>query len=285
MKFHAETGFMDRKSGQMSDMEVRRIGADPETRKARHLLPLAVFALAGIGIGTALAPDFTTVGEAPEEQKQEIRMAQTVAVVAPEEERSVGAVVTGSPVTPTKRARVVRVKAPVSAGEAPELRQTASRINPLLRQDVAAVRLASAWRESEIDSARTGSIDRDAEDIRIADTEEKLVAMEETVEEDGATEVTLSSLSSEHAATIPEPAKEPKKTVEKAPQVSDNDLVAGRTTQAVNLRSAPTNGSRVMQVVPANAAIKTDDSCQHWCEVFYDGSKGYIYKSFIRKTS
>ncbi|MBW8639273.1 SH3 domain-containing protein [Hoeflea sp. WL0058] len=276
---------MDRKNGLMSDMEVRRIGADLETRKARHLLPLAVFALAGIGIGTALAPDFTTVGAASEEEKPEIRMAQTVAVVTPEDERSFEAPATATASTPTKRARVVRVRAPVSTGEAPDLKQTAKRINPLLRQDVAAVRLANAWVESEIDTARTGSIDRNAEDIAIADTEEKLVAMEEPVEEDGVTEVILSSLSSEHAATMPEPAKKPEKVVEKAPQADDHGLVAGRTTKAVNLRSAPANGSRVMQVVPANAAIKTDASCRHWCEVVYDGSKGYIYKSFIRKTS
>jgi len=256
----------------LSERNVCRIGADPDSRKPRHLVPLAVFALAGIGIGTALAPDFNKVGEAPEETGKEIRMAQTVAVISPEEDRAGEKQAPVAATAAAKQPRIVRVRAPVAAVSEPVQSQAVaaaseSDINPLLRRDIAAVRLANAWQESDIDMARTGSIVREAETIKIADTEAELVAMEEPEQTE---EVVLPSLSSEHSASMPKPAKA-------------DGLVAGHTTTAVNLRSAPKKGSSVVLVVPANADIRTDNSCKHWCTVVYEGTKGYIYKSFIRR--
>lgn len=50
--------------------------------------------------------------------------------------------------------------------------------------------------------------------------------------------------------------------------------------RAVNLRASPSNGGRVVMVVPANARIEAQENCR-WCEISYQGSSGFIYRSFI----
>ncbi len=53
-----------------------------------------------------------------------------------------------------------------------------------------------------------------------------------------------------------------------------------RVSEAVNMRSRPKRGSGVILVVPAKAAVNVL-SCDQWCEVTYNGKKGWIYKSFV----
>jgi SH3-like domain-containing protein len=54
-------------------------------------------------------------------------------------------------------------------------------------------------------------------------------------------------------------------------------------TKYVNLRSGPTDESKVVAVVPAKASVSVLD-CKAWCEVVFDGKKGWIYKRFIRES-
>ena len=56
-----------------------------------------------------------------------------------------------------------------------------------------------------------------------------------------------------------------------------------RVTKYVNLRSGPTDESNVVAVVPAKASVSVLD-CKAWCEVVFDGKKGWIYKRFIRES-
>ena len=61
-----------------------------------------------------------------------------------------------------------------------------------------------------------------------------------------------------------------------------SDLQPAKATQYVNMRSAPADDASVLAVVPANAAIEAETDCR-WCEVNYDGQKGYIFQSFIAR--
>ena len=55
---------------------------------------------------------------------------------------------------------------------------------------------------------------------------------------------------------------------------------AARVTAAVNLRSSPRKGSSIAVVVPAGSAVNVL-SCNGWCEVVYNGKKGWVYKNFL----
>jgi hypothetical protein len=52
-----------------------------------------------------------------------------------------------------------------------------------------------------------------------------------------------------------------------------------RVNDGVNLRARPASGSKVLRVIPAGASVGLVD-CDAWCEVVYDGTRGFIYKSF-----
>lgn len=56
-----------------------------------------------------------------------------------------------------------------------------------------------------------------------------------------------------------------------------------RANQHVNLRAGPSDNARVLMVVPARARIQAAKDCAYWCEVVYEGKRGFIYKSFIAR--
>ncbi len=53
-----------------------------------------------------------------------------------------------------------------------------------------------------------------------------------------------------------------------------------RVNDGVNLRARGASGSRVLRTIPANASVGLV-GCKAWCEVVYDGTRGFIYKSFV----
>ena len=59
---------------------------------------------------------------------------------------------------------------------------------------------------------------------------------------------------------------------------------AARVTAAVNLRSSPKKGSGVLMVVPAGSAVNVL-SCDGWCQIAYNGRKGWVYKNYLATSS
>jgi hypothetical protein len=57
--------------------------------------------------------------------------------------------------------------------------------------------------------------------------------------------------------------------------------VRRKVTTHVNMRSGPDNNASVVTVVPAGGAVQVIGGCKYWCEVSFDGKKGFVYKSFI----
>lgn len=55
---------------------------------------------------------------------------------------------------------------------------------------------------------------------------------------------------------------------------------AARVTAAVNMRSGPRKGSSVLTVVPAGSPVQVL-SCNGWCQIAYNGRKGFVYKSYL----
>jgi SH3-like domain-containing protein len=88
-------------------------------------------------------------------------------------------------------------------------------------------------------------------------------------------------------ATVPLPPSAPypqPRADEAAAAKADGDSGrAARVTKHVNLRSGPNDESKIVAVVPARASVSVLD-CKSWCEVVFDGKKGWIYKRFIRES-
>ncbi|MDI6027890.1 hypothetical protein QBK99_17005 [Corticibacterium sp. UT-5YL-CI-8] len=61
-------------------------------------------------------------------------------------------------------------------------------------------------------------------------------------------------------------------------------LKPAKATQAVKLRAGPADEAGVITVLPANATIQAEADCQ-WCTVVYNGQRGYVYKTFIRRSA
>ncbi|WP_162244915.1 SH3 domain-containing protein [Aminobacter sp. DSM 101952] len=61
------------------------------------------------------------------------------------------------------------------------------------------------------------------------------------------------------------------------------ELSPAKAAKYANLRDGPADEANVIVVVPANAAIEAETSC-NWCTVVYNGQRGYMFKSLIRRS-
>lgn len=58
---------------------------------------------------------------------------------------------------------------------------------------------------------------------------------------------------------------------------------AARATTFVNMRAGPDNDEAVVAVVPAEAELEVVE-CTNWCEVIFDGKRGWIYSKFVQRS-
>lgn len=66
------------------------------------------------------------------------------------------------------------------------------------------------------------------------------------------------------------------------PSVADGPVPTRKATiaSAVNMRTKGAKGARVLGVIPRGATVGLVD-CDGWCEVVYEGRRGFVYKSFL----
>jgi hypothetical protein len=107
-------------------------------------------------------------------------------------------------------------------------------------------------------------------EVAVAESEDDVLALEASLIEEGSSgafEVasTPTGISDETTASIP------------------SGMSEARVNAFVNLRAAPTNDGQVIRVVPANATVQAQADCRHFCEVVHEGTRGYIYKSFLTR--
>jgi hypothetical protein len=57
---------------------------------------------------------------------------------------------------------------------------------------------------------------------------------------------------------------------------------SGHTLRAVTMRSGPKSGTSAIDTIPAKTAIEVI-SCEKWCEIVYEGKRGFVYKSFVQQ--
>jgi hypothetical protein len=91
------------------------------------------------------------------------------------------------------------------------------------------------------------------------------------------------------------PAKQPRpadKAVSPAPPLETGSIGTGATGKApdtvrigriasgVRMRAGPSNAEPVLGTLPKGAAVEVV-GCRAWCEVLFNGQRGWIYKSFL----
>lgn len=66
------------------------------------------------------------------------------------------------------------------------------------------------------------------------------------------------------------------------PSVADGPAPTRKATiaSAVNMRAKGAKGARVLGVIPRGATVGLVE-CDGWCEVVYEGRRGFVYKSFL----
>ena len=55
----------------------------------------------------------------------------------------------------------------------------------------------------------------------------------------------------------------------------------GRILRTVTMRTGPKKNAAAMGTVPARASVQVM-SCKKWCQIVYNGKRGWIYKSYIK---
>ena len=55
----------------------------------------------------------------------------------------------------------------------------------------------------------------------------------------------------------------------------------GRILRAVTMRTGPKKNAAAMVTVPAKTSVQVM-SCKQWCQIVYNGKRGWIYKSYIK---
>jgi hypothetical protein len=55
----------------------------------------------------------------------------------------------------------------------------------------------------------------------------------------------------------------------------------GRILRSVTMRSGPKKGAGAIGTVPAKASVQVM-GCKQWCEIVYNGKRGWVYKSYVK---
>ena len=139
--------------------------------------------------------------------------------------------------------------------------------------------------DGSADETRTAAIDLEADETPVKKPKRQKAAnakpaVEQEVEVASLPGVDVGGLASDDdnsgstVRTVTKPARSTAKNL--------GGVAAGgaRVTADVNLRSSPRKGSSIAGVVPTGSAVNVL-SCNGWCEVVYNGKKGWVYKNFL----
>ena len=88
-------------------------------------------------------------------------------------------------------------------------------------------------------------------------------------------------MDSAQTAAIPAPKPQAPAADDQAKADSQSATATGRILQAVTMRTGPKQKAAAMITVPAKTSVQVI-GCKKWCEIVYNGKRGWIYKSFIK---
>lgn len=126
--------------------------------------------------------------------------------------------------------------------------------------------------EDSSDDDRTASIAGQTAyaEVPVADTDDEVAALESIMAPE---EREPENTQEQPAPSGPEPVSW---------NAHATGLQAASAADAVHLRAQPGQDGRILTVVPKGASLKAEGDCADWCAVSYSGSKGWIYKDYLR---
>jgi hypothetical protein len=99
---------------------------------------------------------------------------------------------------------------------------------------------------------------------------------------DGAQTIAASSTARPPEPSAPSPTHEGDGSqVETKPEKEVAAAGAGRILRGVTMRSGPQNNAVAMTTIPAKTAVQLV-SCKQWCQIVYNGKRGWVYKTFVK---
>jgi hypothetical protein len=131
------------------------------------------------------------------------------------------------------------------------------------------------WGTAKTAAARTlSAAPAEGGELAYAAANPSAAALERTVVDDPTDDTETSAIPRSRPAVEADEPERPS---------SDVGRTASRTAtiaSAVNLRAKGAKGARVIGVIPRGATVGLV-GCDGWCEVIYEGRRGFIYKSFL----
>ncbi len=119
----------------------------------------------------------------------------------------------------------------------------------------------------------------DLAQVAIAEDEEDIQALEVALVEEGSSgpfETTAETIPVEEDVAATNVSRETTASI-------PDGMSPARINSFVNLRTGPSNDSGVIRVLPTNAAVQATSDCAHFCEVLHEGTRGYVYKSYLSR--
>jgi hypothetical protein len=128
------------------------------------------------------------------------------------------------------------------------------------------------------------SLDRSGDTVREASSEAEILELEAQMSAENPQDFAAltTDVAPSDAGRSPAVVEAPVATIEAAAE-SAAALAPARASAYVNLRASASNDATILTVVPANAAIRAASDCEHFCEVVYNGQRGFVGKSFVRR--
>lgn len=96
-------------------------------------------------------------------------------------------------------------------------------------------------------------------------------------------EAVMGIVAKEAPALAPKAAKkkQEQEVAEAQPEMAGGSA-ARKIRTAVTMRAKPAQGGAAIGTIPTNASVTVAPGCKSWCQVSYEGKRGYIYKGFLR---
>ncbi len=264
-----------RRAPKVQSLALPALPAVPQRTRRIAVLSSACAVVLSVGAGSAMFVDYLAdralaraADTVPVKPIREIRIASNSAVATDADP-------TGDTRLPAVRppeivAKLPIVAAPDNAIEMPHDDPTAEPVVNLDQVETASLQTEDDMTDEVVDDGPTAY--QEEADPETVDAPE--AAIEATAKAAEPAETELAALPGVDVGGL---AGQPAGST-----ASAGSAKTARIVSAVNMRARGQKGAKVLGVVPAGATVSLF-GCDSWCEISYEGRKGYVYKSFVGK--
>ncbi|MEP6565185.1 MAG: SH3 domain-containing protein [Mesorhizobium sp.] len=202
------------------------------------------------------------------------------------------------PTVPVKTTKIVPASATVAAAVPPPAARKGDAVSRTVAANAAAVSTLAAndprWTGADAETASSPEATSPDQAASQPTQEEKPSSAfaEPAAQTDATTELAKVAVPGDPATTanpdgaqtaaIPSPRPElPQPAQANAKPQKVAAAGSGRTLRAVTMRSGPKKNAAAIGTVPAKTSVQVM-SCKQWCQIVYNGKRGWIYKSYIK---